>query len=75
MALDFPIGVPGGTTWEDDCGNEWVYDATDNKWTIDPPAFQFPDVDPDSIWARTGSTITPINDGDILDDGCTKWRH
>ena len=37
MALTFQL-VSGGTTWEDDCGNEWVYDATDNKWTLDPPA-------------------------------------
>jgi hypothetical protein len=69
MALDFPTGVPGGTTWEDDCGNEWVYDSTDNKWTIHPPTFDFPDVDPDSIWARTGTTITPINAGDTLNMG------
>ena len=47
----------------------WVYDATDNKWTLDPPVFEFPDVDPDSIWARTGTTITPINAGDNLDKG------
>ena len=31
MALNFPQGVGGGTTWEDDCGNIWVYDDTDNK--------------------------------------------
>ena len=69
MALNFPQGVAGGTTWEDDCGNVWVYDNTDDKWTIRPPEFEFPDVDPDSIWARTGSTISPINAGDMLDMG------
>ena len=70
MALNFPQGVAGGTTWEDDCGNIWVYDATDNKWTIDPPEFDFPDVDPDSIWARqVDGTISPINAGDMLDMG------
>ena len=69
MALDFPQGVANGTTWEDDCGNVWVYDSTDDKWTIRPPEFEFPDVDPDSIWARAGNTITPINAGDTLDMG------
>ena len=71
MALNFP-NPPGatGTTWEDDCGNIWVYDATDNKWSIRPPEFDFPDVDPDSIWARAADgTITPINAGDNLDMG------
>ena len=70
MALDFPTGVGNGTTWEDDCGNIWVYDATDNKWSIRPPAYDFPDVDPDTIWARAADgTITPINTGDSLDMG------
>lgn len=70
MALDFPTGVPGGTTYEDDCGNEWVYEATANKWTIDPPEFEFPDVDPDTIWARdVNGQITPINAGDELNMG------
>ena len=70
MALNFPQGVGGGTTWEDDCGNIWVYDSADNKWTIDPPEFNFPDVDPDSIWARQADgTISPINAGDTLDMG------
>jgi hypothetical protein len=70
MALDFPTGVPGGTIYEDDCGNEWVYEATANKWTIDPPEFELPDVDPDSIWARDAAgQITPINPGDELNMG------
>ena len=70
MTLDFPQGVGGGTTWDDPCGNEWVYDDADNKWTIRPPAFEFPDVDPDSIWARDANgVITPINAGDELNMG------
>ena len=71
MALDFP-NPPGndGTTWEDDCGNTWVYDSTDNKWTIRPPEFDFPEVDPDAIWARTAEgEISPINPNDVLNMG------
>ena len=70
MALDFPTGIAGGTIYEDDCGNEWVYDSAANKWTIDPPQFELPDVDPDSIWARNADgQITPINPGDELNMG------
>jgi len=69
MALDFPQGVGGGTTWDDPCGNEWVYDDADNKWTIRPPAFDFPDVDPDVIWVRQGTTIMPRTEGDTLNMG------
>ena len=76
MALDFPPNSTdpnppqNGDEWKDDCGNNWVYDSTDNKWTIDPPEFDFPDVDPDSIWARTaGGEITPINADDVLNMG------
>lgn len=70
MALDFPIAPPNGQTYEDSCGNTWVYNNTENSWTIDPPEFEFPDVDPDTIWARdlTGK-ITPINPGDELNMG------
>ena len=71
MALDFPSPVPNGQEWEDDCGNTWVYDSTDNKWSIVAPEFDFPDVDPDSIWARNATTgeITPINPNDVLNMG------
>ena len=66
MALDFPTGVPDGTTYEDDCGNDWVYEATANKWTI----IESPDVDPDTIWARdVNGQITPVNSGDELNMG------
>ena len=49
MALDFPDNPNHGDPYEDDCGNEWVYNSIDNSWTINPPEFNFPDVDPDSI--------------------------
>lgn len=70
MTLDFPTGQPNGHTYIDDCGNIWVYDSTLNSWTIDPPEFEFPDVDPDTIWARDADgQITPINAGDELNMG------
>ncbi len=59
MALDFPTGQPNGHTYTDDCGNIWVYDSTLNSWTIDPPEFEFPDVDPDTIVKVVGA----INSG------------
>ena len=70
MALDFPDSPQPGESYIDDCGNEWIYNAVDNSWTINPPAFDFPDVDPDSIWARANDgTITPINADDVLNMG------
>jgi hypothetical protein len=78
MALNFPAPPQAtGTTWNDPCGNVWVAEnVTDTegnnvlKWTIRPPEFDFPDVDPDSIWARQADgTISPINAGDMLDMG------
>ncbi len=70
MTLNFPITPPNGQTYEDSCGNSWVYNSTENSWTIDPPDFEFPDVDPDSIWARDAQgQITPINSGDELNMG------
>ena len=68
MSLNFPTN--GDTTYTDDCGNKWVYDASENTWTIDPPVFEIDTVDPDSIWVRsTNGTITTINSGDVLDMG------
>jgi len=70
MALDFPDNPNPGDSHIDDCGNEWIYNAVDNSWSINPPAFEFPDVDPDSIWARAADgTITPINASDVLNMG------
>ncbi len=70
MTLNFPINPPNGQTYEDSCDNTWVYNKTENSWTIDPPEFEFPDVDPDSIWARDSTgQITPINAGDELNMG------
>jgi hypothetical protein len=67
MSLDFPTPPPAnGGQYIDDCGNVWVYDDTDNKWTLKAPVV---DVDPDSIWVRDTGTgkIKPINSGDDLD--------
>ena len=70
MALDFPDSPQPGESHLDDCGNEWIYDAVDNSWSINPPEFEFPNVDPDSIWARANDgTITPINPNDVLNMG------
>ena len=70
MALNFPDSPDPGDSYTDDCGNEWIYNGEDNSWAISPPAFEFPDVDPDSIWARAADgTITPINASDVLNMG------
>ena len=70
MALDFPNNPNPGDSYTDDCGNEWIYNAVDNSWSINAPTFEFPDVDPDSIWARAADgTITPINADDVLNMG------
>ena len=70
MALDFPNPPQAdGAPWIDDCDNEWIYHAASNSWAINPPAIVLPDVDPDVIWARQGTTIAPINAGDVLNMG------
>jgi len=68
MTLNFPSNPPQGANYTDDCGNVWVYDRGDNKWTIVPPAM---DLDPDNIWSRNADTgkIIPLNAGDDLDMG------
>ena len=73
MALDFPPNSTNpnppqnGDKYTDGCNNVWQYNGTDNSWSIVPPAFEFPDVDPDNIWARTSAgKITPINQNDEL---------
>jgi len=66
MPLNFPSNPPNGDQYTDNCGNVWVYDRGDNKWTITPPPM---DLDPDNIWTRNTDTgkITPLNPGDDLD--------
>lgn len=73
MALDFPPNdtdptpPSDGDQYTDDCGGVWVYDSTDNKWTVQPPD------SPDNIWERDASSgtgiISPVNSNDELNMG------
>ena len=74
MALDFPPNSTDptppsdGDEYTDDCGNIWVYDSTDNKWTVQAPANT-----EDAIWERDASSgtgvISPVNITDELNMG------
>jgi hypothetical protein len=74
MALDFPPNADNpdnpetGDEYTDDCGNIWVYDATDNKWTVQAPANTQA-----AIWERDASSgtgvISPVNATDELNMG------
>ena len=74
MALDFPPNSTDpnppsdGDEYTDDCGNIWVYDSTDNKWTVQAPA----DTE-DAIWERDASSgtgvISPVTSTDVLNMG------
>ena len=33
MALYFPNNQPDGATWEDDCGEIWLYNKENNSWS------------------------------------------
>ena len=56
MALNFPDNPPDGTSYEDDCGNEWIYNAEDNSWAILPPQ-----LNPDMIWKYEAGEIKPVD--------------
>lgn len=68
MALDFPSSPDDGAEYTDDCGNIWVYDETDNKWTV-----QAPESEDDGIWKRDATSgtgvISPVNTKDLLNMG------
>ena len=75
MALDFPPNADNpdnpetGDEYTDDCGNIWVYDETDNKWTVQAPDGAVGD----AIWERDASSgtgvISPVNATDELNMG------
>jgi hypothetical protein len=64
MALNFPNNQADGATWEDDCGDIWVYNKDNNSWAkpVSPDFGESP-------FVRNAVTkeISPRVSGDYLD--------
>ena len=71
MTLNLPINPPSGMTYDDGCGNIWVYNSNYNSWTIDKPILPpIDNIPANAIWARTkDGAITSVRTEEELNLG------